>query len=106
MYASKFWHSKIYTSKRRNMISFEEEKIVSIERARELLQGTELENASDEDLNLFIESIKQFCEINFELYQYQQNNMLLPKEMEIDKLEETPNKLKLNKLPSKWGISL
>ena len=88
------------------MISFEEEKIVSIERARELLQGTELENASDEDLNLFIESIKQFCEINFELYQYQQNNMLLPKEMEIDKLEETPNKLKLNKLPSKWGISL
>ncbi|MFO0357658.1 MAG: hypothetical protein ACK50A_11965 [Sphingobacteriaceae bacterium] len=70
------------------MISFEEEKVVSKERARELLQGTELENASDVDLNLFIESIKQFCEINFELYQYQQNKMLSPKEMEIDTLEE------------------
>lgn len=88
MRTSKFWYSKIYTSKRRNMISFEEEKVVSKERARELLQGTELENASDEDLNLFIESIKQFCEINFELYQYQQNKMLSPKEMEIDTLEE------------------
>ena len=70
------------------MISFEEEKIVSIERARELLQGTEFENASDVDLNLFIESIKQFCEINFELYQYQQNKMLASKEMELDILEE------------------
>lgn len=88
MRASKFWYSEIYKSKRRNMISFEEEKVVSKERARELLQGTELENASDVDLNLFIESIKQFCEINFELYQYQQNKMLSPKEMEIDTLEE------------------
>lgn len=70
------------------MISFEEEKIVSIERARELLKGTELENARDEDLNLFIESIKQFCEINFELYQYQQNKTLSPKELEIDILVE------------------
>lgn len=70
------------------MISFEEEKIVSVERARELLQGTEFENASDVDLNLFIESIKQFCEINFELYQYQQNKLFAPKEMELDILEE------------------
>lgn len=70
------------------MISFEEEKIVSIERARELLQGTEFENASEVDLNLFIESIKQFCEITFELYLYQQNKMFAPKELEIDILEE------------------
>lgn len=70
------------------MISFEEEKIVSTERARELLQGTEFENASEVELNLFIESIKQFCEINFELYQYRQNKLLATKEMEIDILEE------------------
>ena len=70
------------------MISFEEEKIVSIERARELLRETEFENASDEDLNLFIESIKQFCEINFELYQYQKNKMVAPKELEVNDLEE------------------
>ena len=70
------------------MISFEEEKIVSLERARELLLGIEFENASDEDLTLFIESIKQFCEINFELYQYQQNNTTTPKELDIDFIEE------------------
>jgi hypothetical protein len=70
------------------MISFEEEKIVSIERARELLLGTEFENASDEDLTMFIESIKQFCEINFELYQYQQNSIAAPKELEADIIEE------------------
>ena len=70
------------------MISFEEEKIVSIERAKQLLLGTEFENVSDEDLTLFIESIKQFCEINFELYQYQQNNTTNPKELDIDFIEE------------------
>ena len=70
------------------MISFEEEKIVSIERAKELLLGTEFENVSDEDLTMFIESIKQFCEINFELYQYQQNNTTTPKELDIDFIQE------------------
>lgn len=70
------------------MISFEEEKIISVGRARELLLGTEFENASEEDLILFIESIKQFCEINFELYQYQQNNNTEPKELEHEIIEE------------------
>ncbi len=77
------------------MISFEEEKIVSIERAKELLLGTELENASDEDLTMFIESIKQFCEINFELYQYQQNNTTTPKEQDIDFIQENSQQFDL-----------
>ncbi|MFN8116797.1 MAG: hypothetical protein U0W65_11835 [Bacteroidia bacterium] len=52
------------------MINFEEEKIISIDRARELIVGTGLENANDEELAKVLESIKQFCEINFELYLY------------------------------------
>lgn len=52
------------------MMNFEEEKIISIDRARELIVGTELENANDEELAKVLESIKQFCEINFELYLY------------------------------------
>ncbi len=52
------------------MINFEEEKIISIDKARELIAGTELEKANDEELAKVLESIKQFCEINFELYQY------------------------------------
>ena len=53
------------------MINFEEEKIISIDRARELITGTELEKANDEELTKVLESIKQFCEISFELYLYQ-----------------------------------
>ncbi len=52
------------------MINFEEEKIISIDKARELIVGTELEKANDEELAKVLESIKQFCEINFELYLY------------------------------------
>lgn len=70
------------------MINFEEEKIISIERAKELLIGTEFENASDEEVSLFIESIKQFCEINFDLYNYLQNKLPEPKEIELKYLEQ------------------
>ena len=52
------------------MINFEEEKIISIDRVRELIVGTGLENANYEELDKVLESIKQFCEINFELYLY------------------------------------
>ena len=53
------------------MINFEEEKIISMARAKELIVGTELGKANDEELTKVLDCIKQFCEINFELYLYE-----------------------------------
>lgn len=50
------------------MINFEEEKVLSLEQTKELVLGTALEKATDEELLKVIECVKQFCEINFEIY--------------------------------------
>ncbi len=46
----------------------EDDKILSLEQARKLIENTSLSNLNDEQLQEFLESVKVFCEINFEIY--------------------------------------
>ena len=46
----------------------EENRIVSLEQGRKLIEKTSLSGLNDEDLQELLESIKVFCEINFEMY--------------------------------------
>lgn len=46
----------------------EENKIVSLEQGRKLIENTSLSGLNDEELQELLESIKVFCEINFEMY--------------------------------------
>ena len=46
----------------------EENKIVSLEQGRKLIENTSLSGLNDEELQELLESIKLFCEINFEMY--------------------------------------
>ena len=45
-----------------------ENKIVSLEQGRKLIEITSLSGLNDEQLQELLESIKVFCEINFEMY--------------------------------------
>ena len=46
----------------------DENKIVSLEQGRKLIGNTSLSGLNDEELQELLESIKVFCEINFEMY--------------------------------------
>ena len=46
----------------------EENKIVSLEQGRKLIENTSLSGLNDNELQELLESIKVFCEINFEMY--------------------------------------
>lgn len=46
----------------------EQNKRLTIEQGRSLLQHTSLKNLSDEELDEFLDAIQAFCEINFEIY--------------------------------------
>jgi superfamily I DNA and RNA helicase len=46
----------------------DENKIVSVEQGRKLIEITSLSGLNDEELQELLESIKVFCEINFEMY--------------------------------------
>ena len=46
----------------------EEDKILSLEHGRKLIENTSLSNLNDEQLQELLESVKVFCEINFEIY--------------------------------------
>ena len=50
------------------MFESEENKIVSLEQGRKLIENTSLSGLNDEELQELLESIKVFCEINFEMY--------------------------------------
>ncbi len=46
----------------------EENKIVSLQQGRKLIENTSLSGLNDVELQELLESIKVFCEINFEMY--------------------------------------
>lgn len=46
----------------------EETKMLSLEQGRKLIENTSLSNLNDDELQEMLESIKVFCEINFEMY--------------------------------------
>ncbi len=46
----------------------EEDKILSLEQGRKLIENTSLSNLNDEQLQELLENIKVFCEINYEIY--------------------------------------
>lgn len=46
----------------------EEDKILSLEQGRKLIENTSLSNLNDEELQELLENVKVFCEINFEIY--------------------------------------
>jgi hypothetical protein len=46
----------------------EENKIVSLEQGRKLIEDTSLSGLNDIEFQELLESIKVFCEINFEMY--------------------------------------
>ena len=46
----------------------EENKILSLEQGRKLIENTSLSGLNDDELQELLESIKVFCEINFEMY--------------------------------------
>lgn len=46
----------------------EETQMLSLEQGRKLIQNTSLSNLNDDELQELLESIKVFCEINFEIY--------------------------------------
>ena len=46
----------------------EENKILSLEQGRKLMENTSLSGLNDNELQELLESIKVFCEINFEMY--------------------------------------
>jgi hypothetical protein len=46
----------------------EEDKILSLEQGRKLVQNTSLSNLNNEQLQELLEGVKVFCEINFEIY--------------------------------------
>lgn len=50
------------------MYESEENKIMSLELGRKLIEITSLSGLNDEELLELLESIKVFCEINFEMY--------------------------------------
>ena len=50
------------------MYESEENKIVSLEQGRKLIVNTSLSGLNDDELQELLESIKVFCEINFEMY--------------------------------------
>jgi hypothetical protein len=50
------------------MYESEENKILSLEQGRKLIGNTSLSGLNDEELQELLESIKVFCEINFEMY--------------------------------------
>lgn len=50
------------------MHEHEENKILSLEHGRKLIAKTSLANLNDDELLELLESIKVFCEINFEMY--------------------------------------
>ena len=46
----------------------EENKILSLDQGRKLIDNTSLSGLNDDELQELLESIKVFCEINFEMY--------------------------------------
>jgi superfamily I DNA and RNA helicase len=46
----------------------EENKILSLDQGRKIIEITSLSGLNDEELQELLESIKVFCEINFEMY--------------------------------------
>lgn len=46
----------------------EENKILSLDQGRKLIENTSLSGLNDDELQELLESIKVFCEINFEMY--------------------------------------
>lgn len=46
----------------------EENKILSLEHGRKLIVNTSIANLNDDELLELLESVKVFCEINFEMY--------------------------------------
>ncbi len=46
----------------------EENKMLSLEQGRKLIENTSLKDLNDDELQELLESIKVFCEINFEMY--------------------------------------
>ena len=46
----------------------EENKMLSLEQGRILIENTSLKDLNDDELQELLESIKVFCEINFEMY--------------------------------------
>lgn len=46
----------------------EESQMLSLEQGRKLIESTSLSNLNDDELQELLESIKVFCEINFEMY--------------------------------------
>lgn len=46
----------------------EENKMLSLEQGRKLIETTSLKDLNDDELQELLESIKVFCEINFEMY--------------------------------------
>ena len=46
----------------------EEKQTLSLEQGRKLIENTSLSNLNDDELQELLESIKVFCEINFEMY--------------------------------------
>ena len=46
----------------------EETQMLSLEQGRKLIENTLLSNLNDDKLQELLESIKVFCEINFEMY--------------------------------------
>lgn len=46
----------------------EETQMLSLEQGRKLIENTSLSNLNDDELQELLESIKVFCEINFEMY--------------------------------------
>lgn len=46
----------------------EETQMLSLEQGRKLIENTALSNLNDDELQELLESIKVFCEINFEMY--------------------------------------
>lgn len=50
------------------MQEIEENQMLSLEQGRKLIENTSLSNLNDDELQELLESIKVFCEINFEMY--------------------------------------
>ena len=46
----------------------EETQMLSLEQGRKLIENTSLSNLNNDELLELLESIKVFCEINFEMY--------------------------------------
>lgn len=65
-----------------SILDSEERRVLSLEQGRELLKNTRLSEISDEELQELLETVRIFCEINFDQHL---NNAAKCKVLYLDK---------------------